>query len=51
MTPEESRSNYLESVFTMDEVAYLRTINLAQRYITGELSIDDIYIQLKEQGI
>jgi len=35
----------------MDEVAYLRTINLAQRYIAGELSIDDIYIQLKEQGI
>ena len=51
MTPEESREHYLESVFTMDEVAYLRTINLAQRYITGELSIDDIYIQLKEQGI
>lgn len=51
MTPEESRAHYLESVFSMDEVLYLEQINLAQRYITGELSIDDIYIQLKEQGI
>ena len=51
MTPQESRSNYLESVFTLDEVLYLEQIGLAQRYIHGELSIDDIYIHLKDQGI
>jgi hypothetical protein len=50
-TPQESRSHYLESVFTMDEVLYLEQIGLAQRYVEGELSIDDIYIQLKDQGI
>jgi hypothetical protein len=50
-TPEESRSHYLDSVFTMDEVLYLEQIGLAQRYIQGELSIDDIYAQLKDQGI
>ena len=51
MTPQESREHYLESVFSMDEVLYLQQINLAQRYIEGEISIDDIYVHLKEQGI
>jgi hypothetical protein len=51
MTPEESRTHYLESVFSMDEVIYLESIGLAQRYTQGEISIDDIYVQLKEQGI
>jgi hypothetical protein len=51
MTPSESREHYLESVFSMDEVLYLEQIGLAQRYIAGELSIDDIYIQLKDQGV
>ena len=51
MVPEESRSHYLDSVFTMDEVLYLEQIGLAQRYVKGELSIDDIYTQLKDQGI
>ena len=51
MTPQESRENYLESIFTLDEVLYLQKIGLAQRYVKGELSIDDIYIQIKDQGI
>ena len=51
MTPSESREHYLESVFSMDEILYLEQIGLAQRYIAGELSIDDIYIQLKDQGV
>jgi hypothetical protein len=51
MTPEESREHYLDSVFSMDEVLYLQQIGLAQKYIAGELSIDDIYVHLKEGGI
>lgn len=51
MTPEESREHYLDSVFSMDEVLYLQQIGLAQKYIAGELSIDDIYAHLKEGGI
>jgi hypothetical protein len=51
MVPEESRSNYLDTVFSMDEVLYLTQIGLAQLYIQGKLSIDDIYAQLKDQGI
>lgn len=51
MTPQESREHYIETVFSMDEVIYLRTIGLYDRYVTGEISIDDIYIHLKDQGI
>lgn len=51
MTPQESREHYLESVFSMDEVLYLTQIGLAQKYTSGDISIDDIYAQLKEQGI
>lgn len=51
MTPQESREHYLETVFSMDEVLYLEQIGLAQRYTQGEISIDDIYAQLKDQGV
>jgi hypothetical protein len=51
MTPQESREHYLDSVFSLDEVLFLQHIGLAQRYIAGEISINDIYIQLKEQGV
>ena len=51
MTPDESRSSYLDSVFSMDEVLYLQQIGLAQLYIEGTLSIEDIYVHLRESGI
>lgn len=51
MTPEESREHYLDSVFTMDEVLYLRRVGLAQRYVAGDIGIDTIYKELKESGI
>jgi hypothetical protein len=35
----------------MDEVLYLEKLGLAQKYVRGEISIDDIYKQLREQGI
>jgi len=51
MTPEESRSHYLDSVFSMDEVLYLEKLGLAQRYTQGEISINEVYKQLREEGI
>jgi hypothetical protein len=30
---------------------YLRQLGVAQKYIQGDISIDSIYTQLKEQGI
>jgi hypothetical protein len=35
----------------MDEVLYLEKLGLAQKYVEGEISIDDIYIHVREQGI
>ncbi len=51
MTPEESRSNYLGTVFSMDEVLYLEKLGLAQEYTAGKISINEIYKQLREEGI
>lgn len=52
MTPEESqRERYLDLLFSLDEVAYLKSIELAQKYINGEIDIDGIYRELKDQGI
>jgi hypothetical protein len=50
-TTRASREHYLETVFSLDEVIYLRSIGLYDRYVSGEISIDDIYIQLKDQGV
>ena len=50
-TPEESREHYLELLFSLDEVAYLTAIGLAQKYASGEIDIDGVYKELKEQGI
>ncbi len=51
MKPEESREHYLDLLFSLDEVAYLKAIGLAQRYAAGEIDIDGIYRELKDQGI
>lgn len=51
MTPEESRSRYISSIFSMDELLYLTQLGLAQKYISGEIEIDEVYKQLKDTGI
>jgi hypothetical protein len=51
MTPQESREHYIESLFTIDEVLYLQQLGLYGKYVTGEISIDEIYKQLKDQGV
>jgi hypothetical protein len=38
-------------VFSMDEVLYLEKLGLAQKYTAGKISIDEIYKQLKDQGV
>jgi hypothetical protein len=51
MTPQESRERYIESIFTLDEVIYLQFLGLYDQYVTGEIDVDEIYKQLREQGI
>jgi hypothetical protein len=50
-TPQESRERYLDSIFTLDEVIYLQSLGLYDRYVTGEIDIGEIYKQLREEGI
>jgi hypothetical protein len=51
MTPQESRERYIDSLFSIDEVLYLKQIGLYDKYVTGEIDIQKIYTQLKDQGV
>lgn len=51
MTPQESRERFIDSIFSLDEVIYLKSIGLYDDYIEGRISIDNVYSTLKEQGI
>jgi hypothetical protein len=51
MTPQESRENFIESLFTIDEILDLQKRGLYQDYVEGRISINTIYNILKEQGI
>ena len=51
MTPQESRERFIESLFTIDEVIYLKKIGLYQDYVDGWISINTIYNILKDQGV
>lgn len=50
-TPQESRDRHLSSVFSLDEVIYLNKIGLAEQYIEGEISIEEIYKELRDQAV
>lgn len=51
MTPQESRENFIDSLFTMDELIYLKKLGLYQDYVEGHISINTIYNTLKDQGV
>ena len=51
MTSEESRTLFIESLFSIDEILDLKQRGLYEDYVTGKISINTIYTTLKEQGI
>ncbi len=51
MTPQESRERYIDSLFSIDEVLHLQKLGLYDQYISGAIDIQEIYKQLKDQGI
>ena len=51
MTPQESRENFIESQFTIDEIIDLKRRGLYQEYVTGAISLNTIYRLLKDQAI
>ena len=51
MTPQESREIFVESVFKDEEVQRLKEVGLYNPYIYGIISIDELYAEIREQGI
>ena len=50
-TPQESRENFIDSVFDKTTLAKLKERGLYKEYVESRISINTIYNQLKEQGI
>ena len=51
MTPQESRERFIESLFTIDEIIYLKKLGLYEQYAEGWISVNTIYNHLKDQAI
>ena len=51
MTPSESREIFVESILSQRDVDQLKEQGLYEKYVSGKISVDDIYKQLKDQGI
>jgi len=51
MTPQESRENFIDSLFDESTLKDLKDRKFYQEYVEGHISILTIYNQLKEQGI
>jgi hypothetical protein len=50
-TPQESREQFIDSLFDDSTLENLKERGLYGDYIEGHISIDTIYNQLKDQGI
>lgn len=51
MTPQESREIFLESILNEGERQCLQQKGLYQKYTEGKVSVEEIYLELKDQGI
>jgi hypothetical protein len=51
MTPQESREIFLDSILSREEQKCLQQKGLYQKYTEGKISVEDIYLELKDQGI
>jgi hypothetical protein len=51
MTPEESREEFIDSVFDSKTLRALKERGLYGEYVKGEISINTIYNTLKDQGV
>jgi hypothetical protein len=50
MTPEESRTLFIDGVSPDNELELIRSMGLYEDYVEGRISINTIYNQLKDQG-
>jgi hypothetical protein len=50
-TPQESREQFIDSLFDSSALENLKEKGLYGEYVEGRISIDTIYSQIKDQGI
>jgi hypothetical protein len=51
MTPQESREEFIDSLFSKKELEELKERGLYWEYVEGNTSISEVYNLLKDQGI
>jgi hypothetical protein len=51
VTPQESREAFIDSQFTEKEIEKLKERGLYYGYLAGQIFINTIYSQVREQGI
>lgn len=51
MTPSESREIFLDAILPQKDIDRLKKQGLYEQYVVGTISVDDIYRQLKDQGV
>lgn len=51
MTPQESRESFIDGALPEDELEVIRQLGMYEDYVEGRISIQDIYQQLRDQGV
>jgi len=51
MTPQESREIFIESILSETQVKNLQDRGLYWKYTEGRISVEDIYREIRDQGI
>jgi hypothetical protein len=51
MTPQESREIFIDAILTDSQRKRLNDQGLYQRYTEGKVSVEEVYKQLKDQGL
>jgi hypothetical protein len=51
MTPQESREIFIESIMPDKDIVRLKDNGLYQQYVEGKISVEDIYVEVRDQGI
>lgn len=51
MIPFESREAFIDALFAESDLQYLKEAGLYDSYVQGDISIETIYKQLRDQGI
>lgn len=51
MTPQESRENYIDALFSERELFELKETGIYEDYVEGRVSIDAVCSFVKDQGV